>query len=62
MLGHAVRVVLGDELEGLSKLFSEHQLFLSLDLTDNVLEFVINQKDSITISGVLHDLMGNRCG
>lgn len=49
VLRHAVRVVLCHKFEGLDELLSIHNLHLSLELADNILEFIENQQCSVTV-------------
>lgn len=59
VLGHAVRIMLGDELELLLELSAVHDLHLALDLTDHVLELVVDQSHSVAVLGVLDHLIGD---
>lgn len=60
VLRHAVGVVLGHVLEVLHELAPPHHFHLALELTDHILELVVDQQSAIAILGVLHHLIGDR--
>jgi hypothetical protein len=59
VLGHAVGVVFGHELEGLQELGFVQNLDLPLDLADHVLELVVDQQDAVAVLCVFDGLVGN---
>ena len=55
-------IMLHNILKALQKLVSGQNFGLFQDLTDNILEFVIDQEDSVDILGVIKDLVSDgRC-
>jgi hypothetical protein len=59
VLGHAIGVVLGHEFELLHELGSVHHLHLLLELTDHVLELVVDQNHTVAVLRVLDGLVGD---
>lgn len=59
VLRHAVRVMLGHELELLLEFSAVHDLHLTLDLTDHVFEFVVDQSHAVTVFCVFDHLVGD---
>ncbi len=55
-------IMLHNILKALQKLVSGQNFGLSQDLTDNILEFVIDQEDSVDIFGVIEDLVSDGRG
>jgi hypothetical protein len=52
-------IVLNDVLEGVKELSLVHEFFSTNKLTDDVLEFVIDDDHSVAILGALDDLAGD---
>jgi len=59
VLSHTVGIMLCHEFKLLGKLGTIHHLDLSLELTDDVFEFVVNNDDSVAVLGVLDGLVGD---
>lgn len=59
VLSHAVGIVLGHELELLLEFSAIHDLHLTLDLTDHVFEFVVDQGHAVTVFGVFNHLISD---
>lgn len=53
-------IVLDNILEALQELVSGQNFSLSQDLTDHILEFVINQENSVDVLGMIEDLVSDR--
>ena len=59
VLGHAVRIMLGYELELLQEFRPVHYLELALELTNHVLELVVDDGDAVAVLCVLDDLVSD---
>ena len=59
VLSHLSWIVLCHKFKCIYKLTSVHYLHFSLNLTDDVLEFVVNQQCTITILCILKNLICN---
>lgn len=59
MLRHTIGVMLGHEFKLLRKFSTVHDLDLSLELADDVFEFVVNNNDTVAVLGVLDGLVGD---
>ena len=60
MLSHAVGVMLSHELELLDELVLVQDLNFLLDLTDHILELVVDEGHSVAVLSMLDHLVGNR--
>lgn len=60
VLRHAVGIVLGDEFELLHEFVTIHDFDLALDLTDDVLELVVEENHAIAVLCVLDGLIADR--
>ena len=59
MLGHIIRIVLGDKFELIKEFSSAQNLHFSLELTNNVFELVVDQQGTIALLGMFEDLISD---
>ena len=59
VLGHIIRIVLGDKFELIKEFSSAQDLNFSLELTNHVFELVVDYQGSITLLGMLEDLISD---